>query len=529
MASLDERLVDSSSSQTPPHPLNRQSTISQPSEVTYGYSYGYAYCARTMRKSIPKHELPDTPLPANVVKTLIDDEMILDGTPRMNLATFVTTYMEKECEELMMDAARKNYIDIDEYPQTYEIQKRCVNMLSRLWHAPLEPEEDATGTSTVGSSEAIMLAVLNMKWAWRKKRIAQGKPHDKPNLVCGSNVQVCWEKAMRYFEVEERLADVSPDCLVLTAERAKPLIDENTIGVCPILGSTFNGEFEDVQAIHDMLEALNAETGWDVPIHVDAASGGFIAPFINPDLVWDFRLPLVKSINASGHKFGLVYAGVGWLCFREKPALQQELTFTVDYLGGSQSSMTLNFSRGASQLVGQYYNFLRLGKEGYREVMTNAMENARYLREALLATGKVEIVDKEHMPLVAFALKPNLDILYTVFEIQDKLRERGWIIPAYRCSKGAEKLCIMRVVVKENFSRDLAELLVDDFQKAMAYLDKDHKAQQDLITKAREMGASQAHHMADIVETLRGRARRARNIFHDDAHRAEGKATKGVC
>lgn len=250
---------------------------------------------------------------------------------------------------------------------------------------------------------------------------------------------------MRYFEVEARFANVSPDCLVLTAERAKPLIDENTIGVCPILGSTFNGEFEDVKAIHDMLEALNATTGWDVGIHVDAASGGFIAPFLNPSLEWDFRLPLVRSINASGHKFGLVYAGIGWLCFRGKKDLPEDLVFHVNYLGGDQSSFTLNFSRGASQIVGQYYNFLRLGKEGYREVMANAMENAKYLRSALLATGKVDIVDKQHMPLVAFSLKTE-GIPYTVFEIQDKLRARGWIVPAYTCSHGAESLAIMRVV-----------------------------------------------------------------------------------
>ncbi|EWM30087.1 glutamate decarboxylase [Nannochloropsis gaditana] len=278
-----------------------------------------------------------------------------------------------------------------------------------------------------------------------------------------------------------------------------------------------------------MLEALNAETGWDVPIHVDAASGGFIAPFIQPELVWDFRLPLVKSINASGHKFGLVYAGVGWLCFREKQDLQNELTFTVDYLGGSQSSCTLNFSRGASQLVGQYYNFLRLGREGYREVMANAMENARYLRKMLLATGKIDIVDTQDMPLVAFKLKPDLGILYTVFEIQDKLRERGWIVPAYRCPKGAEKLCIMRVVVKENFSRDLAELLVEDFMKAMDYLDKDHREQQELILKAQKMAEAKAVMMSHIDGVLKERAQRAHHIAHDDTHRKAEKGTKGIC
>jgi glutamate decarboxylase len=261
---------------------------------------------------------------------------------RLNLATFVTTHMEKESEDLMLQGCRKNAIDMDEYPQVKKMEQRCVNMLCRLYNAPLGPDEQGTGTACVGSSEAIMLATLAMKWKW-KERCSKvgGRPSGTPNIVFGANVQCCWHKACKYFEVEAREATLSDDCIVLTAERARPLIDENTIGVCPILGSTFNGEYEDVKGIHDMVAELNKENGWDIPLHVDAASGGFVAPFITPDLQWDFRLPLVKSINVSGHKFGLVYAGVGWLLFRESQDLHEDLVFRVNYLGGDQASFTL--------------------------------------------------------------------------------------------------------------------------------------------------------------------------------------------
>eukprot|EP01126_Amoeba_proteus_P054424 TRINITY_DN6695_c0_g2_i14.p1 TRINITY_DN6695_c0_g2~~TRINITY_DN6695_c0_g2_i14.p1 ORF type:complete len:366 (+),score=69.53 TRINITY_DN6695_c0_g2_i14:611-1708(+) len=305
-----------------------------------------------------------------------------------------------------------------------------------------------------------MLAALTMKWKWKEKRIAEGKPYNTPNLVFGSNVQVCWHKTCRYFEIECREADVSPDCLVLTAETARPLIDENTIGVCPILGSTYNGEFENVKEIHDMVHELNETNGWHCRIHVDAASGGFIAPFINPDLVWDFRLPLVKSINLSGHKFGLVYAGIGWVIFREKSDLPDDLVFHVNYLGGDQASFTLNFSKGASNVLAQYYQILRLGYEGYKSVMENSMSNANYLRSRLEETGHFKIHDKGHMPLVAFSLVNCGDL--SVFDLQDRLRGRGWVVPAYNCPSGARGLSIMRIVVKQNFTCDLVDLLLED-------------------------------------------------------------------
>jgi len=310
---------------------------------------------------------------------------------------------------------------------------------------------------------------------------------------------------------------VSPDCLVLTAERAKPLIDENTIGVCPILGSTYNGEFENVQEIHDMVQQLNEENGWHIRIHVDAASGGFIAPFINPDLVWDFRLPLVKSVNLSGHKFGLVYAGIGWVIFREKSDLPEDLVFHVNYLGGDQSSFTLNFSKGASNVLAQYYQFLRLGFSGYKAVMQNSMANAAYLRQNLLETGHFQIHDKAHMPLVAFSLV-NCDT-FTVFDLQDRLRVRGWVVPAYNCPSGAKGLAIMRTVVKQNFTIDLADLLFHDIKVALENAHVPDVAQPSTLSRAPSMSFVHTHRY--LVQS--------RGEKTGKEHRDQGRKTHGVC
>lgn len=487
------------------------------------YTYANPMCIATM----PKFALPaQGTANGRLVKQLIMDELLLDGNPRQNLASFVTTWMEPEAEELMMEGMKKNFIDFDEYPQTTEIHVRCVNMLARLFNAPLQENEDGTGTATIGSSEAIMLAGLAMKRQWQNARKAKGLPYDKPNIVCGSNVQVCWHKMCRYFEIECREADVSPDCLVLTAERAKPLIDENTIGVCAILGSTFNGEFEDVKGIHDMVVELNKANDWNVPIHVDGASGGFIAPFTNPELEWDFRLPQVKSINASGHKFGLVYAGIGWVLFRQKEDLPEELIFHVNYLGGDQASFTLNFSRGASGVIGQYYQFLRLGFEGYKAIMSNGLVTAHYLRQLIIESGQFDIVDKGHMPLVAFSLKPEVDSC-TVFDIQDKLRCRGWVVPAYTCSRGAESLSIMRVVVKQNFTTDLANLLMNDIKMALEHfkLHPAHDSKVSLATQAEIRSSRCRKNWADAISKIKS----IHTLGVDAGHRITNTKTNGVC
>jgi len=487
------------------------------SSDVHDYHHDYVYGSEAMSHRAPKFHFPATGVSAKVAHRMVMDELNLDGNPNMNLASFVTTYMEEEAQDIMIHGMTKNIIDIDEYSQSAELGQRCVNFLANLWNAPLPINTKATGTATVGSSEAIMLAGLAMKRRWKEKRIAEGKPFDKPNIVFGSNAQVCWHKMCRYFEIEEREADVSPDCLCLTADRAKVLIDENTIGVCPILGSTFNGEFEDVEGISKMLDELQQETGWDIPIHVDAASGGFIAPFLTPDLIWDFRLPRVKSINASGHKFGLVFAGVGWVLFRENHDLPEDLVFHVNYLGGDQESFTLNFSKSAATILGQYYQIIRLGREGFRSVMETGMKNAAYLRRRIHETGRFSIVDKGHMPLVAFRLKDTSKC--TVFHLQDKLRSRGWIVPAYTCPRGAKDVAIMRVVVKQNFSCDMADLLVEDFLAALDYFDTHPTAEIKSFDRSATDRSGAKRQVSQSVFA----------IGHDATHAKSGNTTRGVC
>ncbi|KAF2538321.1 hypothetical protein F2Q68_00022592 [Brassica cretica] len=379
------------------------------------------FASRYVRTSLPRFKMPENSIPKEAAYQIINDELMLDGNPRLNLASFVTTWMEPECDKLIMSSINKNYVDMDEYPVTTELQNRCVNMIAHLFNAPLGETETAVGVGTVGSSEAIMLAGLAFKRKWQNKRKAEGKPFDKPNIVTGANVQVCWEKFARYFEVELKEVKLSEGYYVMDPEKAVEMVDENTICVAAILGSTLNGEFEDVKLLNDLLVIKNKETGWDTPIHVDAASGGFIAPFLYPELEWDFRLPLVKSINVSGHKYGLVYAGIGWVVWRNKEDLPEELIFHINYLGADQPTFTLNFSKGSSQVIAQYYQLIRLGHEGYRNVMENCRENMVVLREGLEKTGRFNIVSKdEGVPLVAFSLKDSSS--HTEFEISDMLR-----------------------------------------------------------------------------------------------------------
>ncbi|CAI0552847.1 unnamed protein product [Linum tenue] len=428
------------------------------------------FASRYVRESLPRYRMPETSIPKDAAFQIINDELMLDGRPRLNLASFVTTWMEPECDKLIMDSLNKNYVDMDEYPVTTELQNRCVNMIAHLFNAPLGDSEAAVGVGTVGSSEAIMLAGLAFKRKWQNKRKALGLPTDNPNIVTGANVQVCWEKFARYFEVELKEVKLTEGYYVMDPEKAVEMVDENTICVAAILGSTLNGEFEDVKKLNDLLTEKNRATGWDTPIHVDAASGGFIAPFLWPDLEWDFRLPLVKSINVSGHKYGLVYAGVGWAIWRSKDDLPDELIFHINYLGADQPTFTLNFSKGSSQIIAQYYQLIRLGHEGYRNVMENCHENAMFLKEGLEKTGRFEIVSKEiGVPLVAFSLKDNSQ--HDEFQIAEMLRTYGWIVPAYTMPADAQHITVLRVVIREDFSRTLAERLVLDVSKVLHELD----------------------------------------------------------
>ncbi len=419
---------------------------------------------------IPRHTMPSGQLAPDVAYQVISDELMLDGNARLNLATFVTTWMEPQARQLMADCLDKNMIDKDEYPQTAELEMRCVNILSRLWHAP--DAASATGCSTTGSSEAAMLGGLALKRLWQQRRKAAGEPADKPNIVMGINVQICWEKFANYWDVEMRLVPMEGNRFTLSAEEAVKLCDENTIGVVAILGSTFDGAYEPVEEICAALDDLQERTGLDVPVHVDGASGAFVAPFVDPQLVWDFRLPRVASINASGHKYGLVYPGVGWIVWRDAAALPEDLIFWVNYLGDNMPTFALNFSRPGAQVVAQYYSFLRLGFDGYRAVQAYARDVAMRLSSNIAELGEFELLTRgDQLPVFAFKVRDEVDN-FTAFDVSAALREGGWQVPAYTFPKNRTDLAALRVVVRRGFTHDLADLLVADLKRQLERLRK---------------------------------------------------------
>ncbi|WP_410563667.1 glutamate decarboxylase [Amycolatopsis sp. cmx-4-61] len=413
---------------------------------------------------MPHDELREDPLPPDTALQLVRDELMLDGNARLNLATFVTTWMEPQARELMAECVDKNMIDKDEYPQTAELERRCVNILAHLWHAP-DPA-DIMGCSTTGSSEACMLAGMALKRRW--SRLGRG---GRPNLVMGANVQVCWEKFCEYWEVEPRLVPMDGDRYHLTAEEAVARCDENTIGVVAILGSTFDGSYEPVAEITAALDALAERTGWDIPVHVDGASGAMIAPFLDPDLQWDFRLPRVASINTSGHKYGLVYPGVGWVIWRDKAALPAELVFNVNYLGGDMPTFALNFSRPGAEVAAQYYTFVRLGREGFRAVQQASRDVAVHLSSGIAELGPFELLTRgDQLPVFAFTTRP--DAGFDVFDVSRRLRERGWLVPAYTFPENRTDLAVLRIVVRNGFTHDLADLLLADLQRVLPELEQ---------------------------------------------------------
>jgi glutamate decarboxylase len=413
--------------------------------------------------SIPRLAIPDGPMDPETADRLIRDELLLDGSSRLNLATFVTTWMEPTAAQLMADCADKNIIDKDEYPQTAELERRCIHMLAELWHAP---HDAAVGCSTTGSSEAAMLAGMALKWRWRSRRQAAGADTARPNLVMGINVQVCWEKFCRYWDVEPRYVPMEAGRYHLTADEAVARCDENTIGVVAILGSTQDGSYEPVAEIAAALDRLAAGGGPDVPVHVDAASGGFVAPFIDLDLSWDFAIPRVKSINTSGHKYGLVYPGVGWILWRQEEDLPEELVFHVNYLGGSMPTFALNFSRPGAQVVAQYYQLIRLGRDGYTRLQQSCRDVALHLAHELGKRSEIQIIgDGTQLPVLAFALDPKAG--YSVFDLSDAMRKHGWQVPAYTFPDNLGQLAVLRIVVRNGLGRDLADVLLRDLHREM--------------------------------------------------------------
>ncbi|MGV0834237.1 glutamate decarboxylase [Mycolicibacterium thermoresistibile] len=435
-----------------------------------------AYTGRLATNPVPSLRLPDESTEPGAVYRFISDELMLDGSSRLNLATFVTTWMDPEAEKLMAQTFDKNMIDKDEYPATAAIEQRCVCMVADLFHAEDLRDDDpasAVGVSTIGSSEAVMLAGLALKWRWRERMEQAGKDWRSrtPNLIMGSNVQVVWEKFARYFDVEPRYLPMAEGRYVITPEQVLDHVDEDTIGVVAILGTTFTGELEPVAEICAALDELAAKQGPDVPVHVDAASGGFVVPFLHPDLEWDFRLPRVVSINVSGHKYGLTYPGIGFVVWRNADQLPEDLVFRVNYLGGDMPTFTLNFSRPGNQVVGQYYNFLRLGRAGYGQVMHALSHTARWLGDQLGESQHFEVIsDGSAIPVVSFRLTGDRG--YTEFDVSHALRAYGWQVPAYTMPEDATDVAVLRIVVREGLSADLARSLRDDLMTVIGQLDQ---------------------------------------------------------
>lgn len=414
------------------------------------------YARHTATEAIRFDRVPQRSMPARSAYQLVADELALDGNPKQNLASFVTTWMEPEAQQLAAAVLDKNLVDKDEYPRTEVIHRRVMQMMGSLLNAP----DDCTpvGTATVGSSEAIMLGLVAHRKAWQRRGGGTGRP----NVVCSGLVHTCWEKAAAYFDMDLRIVPPEPGRYVLDPERVRERVDENTVAVGAILGNTFTGEIDDVAGIDAMLRELP----YEVPIHVDAASGGFVAPFLQPELAWDFRLERVRSINVSNHKFGLVYPGMGSVVFRDESDVDESLVFHITYLGGDAPTYSLNFSQASQGVVLQYYNFLRLGLEGYGQVMRAIDANAKALRARLTAMDAFDQIGAEtFMPVIAVALTDASSM--DVFELSARVREAGWIVPAYKLPPNAAEVAVLRMVVRESFSRDMVDLLADDLETAL--------------------------------------------------------------
>jgi glutamate decarboxylase len=446
-------------------------------------SMAFGYGSKEKGSVIPKYRLNEESIDADAAKALITNQLLDEGNSRLNMATFCQTYMERQAVELMSETLDKNAIDKSEYPQTAELENRCVNILARLWNAP--KNTDYLGTSTVGSSEACMLAGMAMKFRWRNRAKEMGIDvlTRKPNLVISAAYQICWEKFCVYWDVDLRVVPVSRQSLVLDMDHVMNYVDEYTIGIVGILGTTYSGEYDDIKSLDEKLSAYIEEHP-DRPapvIHIDGACGGMFTPFTEPELEWDFRLKNVVSISTSGHKYGLTYPGVGWIVWRSREYLPEELIFEVSYLGGNMPTMAINFSRSASQIVGQYYNFLRFGRQGYSHIHLKTQEIATLIGDRIEHTGLFELYNKgSRMPIICYKLKKDAEykdgtkVVWNLYDLSDRLRMHGWQVPAYPLPDGAEEVTVQRVVCRADLTFNLAEAFVEDFRECLDDLKNAH-------------------------------------------------------
>lgn len=424
-------------------------------------------------EEMPKYRLGKNSIDPEVAYQIVKDDLLDEGNARQNLCTFCQTYMEPKAVRLMSETLEKNAIDKSEYPQTAELENRCVNIIADLWHA--DPHEHFLGTSTVGSSEACMLGGMAMKFRWREAAEKRGLDvrAKNPNLIISSGYQVCWEKFCTYWDIEMRTIPMDADHMCLDVDAAMAAIDDYTIGIVGILGITYTGRYDDIEDLDARLTAYNAQAENKVHIHVDAASGGLYTPFIEPDRKWDFRLKNVVSINTSGHKYGLVYPGIGWILWRDAAWLPEKLIFDVSYLGGNMPTMAINFSRSASPIIGQYYNFVRYGASGYKAIHEKTRDVALHIAAAVEETGLFEILgDGTDMPIVCWKMKDGVTKEWDLYDLADRVRMNGWQIPAYPLPADIQDIIVQRVVVRADLSMQLASLFIADFKRAIAELDQ---------------------------------------------------------
>ncbi len=422
---------------------------------------------------MPTKHLNDKPVDPDVASELIREYVSTEGNAHQNLATFVQTYMEPDATALMADTLEKNAIDKDEYPMTADLENRCVEILKDLWNA--DADEEPIGTSTVGSSEGCMLGGLAMLFRWKKLAADAGidiYSSTRPNIVISSGYQVCWEKFCRYWDIEMRCVPMDENHLFLDPQSAMEYVDDHTIGIVAILGITYTGCYDDVEGLDRALAKYNETAKVPVRIHVDGASGAMVAPFIEPELKWDFRLPNVWSISTSGHKYGLVYPGIGWVIWRSKEALPEDLIFWVSYLGGEEATMALNFSRSASQIIGQYYVFMRNGFEGYQEIHQRTLDVAHHIVKRIDSMDIFEVVGKaEEIPVLCWRLAEGVSKKWTLYDLEDRLRMHGWQVPAYPLPKNMQDVTVQRVVVRADLSMTLANKFLRDMETEIEHLD----------------------------------------------------------
>ncbi len=432
------------------------------------------YANRDMEANLPSIVCPHVEMLPGEAFQAISDELLLDGNARQNLATFCQTWEEPEVHKLMDLCIDKNLIDKDEYPQSAEIERRCVHILADLWNAPAEGE--AVGCSTIGSSEACMLGGMAAKWRWRAKRRAAGKSTESPNMVCGP-VQVVWHKFAKYWDIEMREIPMSPGRYCMDVEQMLERVDENTIMVVPTFGVTYTGAYEPVLELSQALDKLQEDTGLDIDIHVDGASGAFLAPFCAPDILWDFRVPRVKSISTSGHKFGLAPLGVGWVIWRDVAELPDDLIFHVTYLGGDMPVFQINFSRPAGPGGGAVLQLREAGPGRLSQRARSLLRHREVPGGGGGQAGPLRIAGGLRIPRRASPPWPGgsgegEDPGYTLYDVADRLRTRGWQVPAYPLTGSVADISVQRILVRQGVSRDLAGILLEDMTTAVAHFDR---------------------------------------------------------